>query len=282
MLQVSKLPKSRQSLSPVIERLYPKRRRRWKLMATLLGLLGADDAPQVRSFVSFLIDSGDLSTPQGSSYNESGFAIFSKPPRTTNQRSAGEAPSIDNQIDDIVAAVAEKMDLDQPVSPVSSNVVVTPSEPSGETSSSTQGPFVVPSSPSSTSHIFQLRPPLVNVDSTETTGSGTSRGEESQSPRPNEGDSPRHRTGKSRRKNLMTLSDLPQGIELTEAYQAGLLNTARLTPSPGSERRISFDALSSHSDGSDSSSGRMDAIPIARRRSLHRISSDPSVSVASG
>jgi hypothetical protein len=130
------------------ERLYPKRRRRWKLMTTLLGLLGADEAPQVRSFVSFLVDSGDLSTPQGSSYNESGFAIFSKPPRTTNQRAVEDGPSIERQITDITTAVAERMDLDSAVSPVSSNIVVTPSEPSGGSSSSTQGPTVVPSSPS--------------------------------------------------------------------------------------------------------------------------------------
>lgn len=242
-----------------IERLYPKRRRRWKLMTTLLGLLGTDEEPQVRSFVSFLMDNTDLSTPQGSSYNESGFAIFSKPPRSTDHRPIDKKPSIENQIDAITAAVADKMDLDQPKLSVPT---VTTSEPPGDTSSSTQGPTVVPSSPS------------------KTVGSGTSRGEESQaSPRPNEDDSPRQRSGKSRRKNLMTLSDLPQGIELTEAYQAGLLNAARLTPSPGSERRISFDALSSHSDGSDSS-GRMDTIPLPRRRSLHRMPSD--VSVASG
>lgn len=245
-------------------------------MTTLLGLLGADEAPQVRSFVSFLVDSGDLSTPQGSSYNESGFAIFSKPPRTTNQRAIEDVSSIDHQINDIAIAVAEKMDLDQVASPVSSNIVVTPSEPSGESSSSAQGPSVVPSSPSSTSYFFPLRPPLVNVDSTETVGSGTSRGDESlASPRTNEDDSPRQRSAKSIRKTFMTLSDLPQSIELTEAYQQGLLNAARLTPSPGSERRISFETLSNHSDGSDSPS----PIPM-RRRSLHRIPSD--VSVASG
>jgi len=124
------------------------------------------------------------------------------------------------------------------------------------------------------------RPQLVNIDSSETGLSGTSRGEESQGSPRSDGESPKTRSSHMRRSIVMTLSDLPLGGgDLTpEGVQSV---TITLTPSPGSERRISFDAISNHSDSSDSS-GRMDPIPLVRRASLHRISSDPSVSVASG
>jgi len=207
----------------VPERLYPRRSRRWKLMKSLLRSLGADKSAQVKSFVSFLTDEGDVTTPQGSSYNESGFAIFSKPPRTTNQRLM-DSPGIDAEIDNMAAAVAEKMDLDQPCLQVPSIVTEPAVVESGEASNSTQGQTGGQPLSSSMSLVLPSRPPLLNADSTETTASGTSRGEESlPSPRvPSDGESPRPR--KNRRNNhIMTLSDLPQAIELSEAYQHALL-----------------------------------------------------------
>jgi hypothetical protein len=250
-------------------------------MKTLLRSLANDEAPQVRAFVSFL-QGKDVTTPQGSSFNESGFAIFSKPPRTTNQPLNEDLPrSMDNQIDDIAAAVAEKMDLDHVRWFVPSIVTNSSSDFSGEYSSAPTGKLV---SPSSTPYAPESCLSLANTDATDTAGSGTSHGEDSQpSPKATDGESPRQRPGKSRRNHNMTLGDLPQGIEVTEAYQAaGLLTATRQTPSPGSERRISFDGSGNHSDGSDSSSGRIDPMQIPRRATLHRISSDPAVSVASG
>jgi hypothetical protein len=276
------LKESLHLLTMATERLYPRNARRWKLMKKLLRLLANDEATQVRAFVSFLLDK-DATTPQGSSFNESGFAIFSKPPRTTNQPLNDVPSNIDNQIDDIAAGVAEKMDLDHVRWSVPS-IVTNSSDLSGEYSPTTQGQtgILVPSS--STPYASESRPSLTNPKSTDTAGGGTSHSEDSQlSPKANGGESPRHRSGKSRRNPNMTLGDLPQGIELTEAYQAaGLLTATRSTPSPGSERRISFDGSGNHSDGSDSSSGRIDSMQIPRRATLHRISSDPAVSVASG
>jgi hypothetical protein len=277
------LKESHHLLTMTTERLYPRNARRWKLMKKLLRLLANDEATQVRAFVSFLLDK-DITTPQGSSFNESGFAIFSKPPRTTNQPLNDVPSSIDNQIDDIAAGVAEKMDLDHMRWSVPSIVTNSSSDLSGEYSPAAQGQTgtLVPSS--SMPYASKSRPSLTNSNSIDTAGSGTIHSEDSQlGPRATEGESPRHRSGKSRRNPNMTLSDLPQGIELTEAYQAaGLLTATRSTPSPGSERRISFDGSGNHSDGSDSSSGRIDSMQIPRRATLHRISSDPAVSVASG
>jgi len=265
-------------LTITTERLYPRNARRWKLMKKLLRLLANDEATQVRQFVSFLLDK-DATTPQGSSFNESGFAIFSKPPRTTNQPLNDVSNNIDNQIDDIAAGVAEKMDLDHVRWSVPSIVTNSSSDLSGEYSPIAQEQ-AVPSS--STPYASESRPSVANTNSIDTAGSGTGHSEDSQlGLKATEGDSPRHRSGKSRRNYNMTLGDLPQPIELTEAYQAGLLTATRSTPSPGSERRISFDGSGNHSDGSDSS-GRIDSMQIPRRATLHRISSDPAVSVASG
>jgi len=277
----SAMGESIRSLTTFAERLYPRRARRWELMTTLLKSLRADEALQVRAFVSFLLDE-DVTNPQGPSINESGFAIFSKPPRTTMQPLNDNVSSMDNQINDIITAVAERMDLDQVNFSIPSIITNPSSDLSGESPITVQDVTGMQSSSSSTPHAPPPRPSLLSADSAETAGSGTSRGEDSQpSPKANDAESPRQRPGKFRRNNPMTLGELPQGMDPTEVYQSGLLTATRSTPSPGSERRISFDGSGTHSD-SDSSSSRIDSLHVSRRASLHRISSDSAVSVASG
>ncbi|KAG8754236.1 hypothetical protein FRC14_005258 [Serendipita sp. 396] len=101
------------------------------------------------------------------------------------------------------------------------------------------------------------RPLLMAADSGETLTSGSGRGDE---PQPSlvrrDAESPR-RSGQSRRNAPMSLGDLPHPSDYGPDFRQSP-SQAPSTPSPGSERRISFDTMSIHSDGSDSS-GRAEA-----------------------
>jgi hypothetical protein len=236
-----------------------------------------DENAQVRSFVSYLLDetaiaTGSVSDP--SLVNERGFAVFSKPPRIIVRTDSPEMQNGEIPVEDATTAMEEMLNIAQEFPQRRGD------KDSNEATVGTSEYVKVTTSLSPVSAIPPAlsRPQLVNIDSSETGLSGTSRGEESQGSPRSDGESPKTRSSHLRRSIVMTLSDLPlSGGELTPE---GLV-TITLTPSPGSERRISFDAISNHSDSSDSS-GRMDPIPLVRRASLHRISSDPSVSVASG
>lgn len=268
-----------QRLTGVPERFYPTRTKRPRYLESLLRLLTNDENPQVRTYVSYLLDEAAIasgSVREPSPTNERGFAIFSKPPRILVPAEELDARAND-QIEHLAITVENTMDLRRENRSRQSEV----SGNGGATTSSSEYVKVTPLlSPVSATPPTLSRPQLVSIDSSETGLSGTSRGEDSESsPRATEGGSPKMRSSRPRRSNVMTFNDLSSSGELTP--DAGFQSvTITLTPSPGSERRVSFDALSSHSDGSDSS-GRMDAIPV-RRRSVHRISSDSTVSVASG
>jgi len=258
-----------------LERFYPTRFKRPRYLESLLRLLTNDENAQVRSFVSYLLDESAIATGSVSDpslINERGFAVFSKPPRIIVRTPSPEMPNGEIPVDEVTTAMEETSNITQEFPQRRGD------KDSNEATAGTSEYVKVTTSLSPVSAIppTMSRPQLVNIDSSETGLSGTSRGEESQA---SPGESPKTRSSRMRRGIVMTLSDLPLGGgDLTpEGLQSV---TITLTPSPGSERRISFDAISNHSDSSDSS-GRMDPIPLVRRASLHRISSDPSVSVAS-
>ncbi|PVG03265.1 ARM repeat-containing protein [Serendipita vermifera] len=259
----------------ICERFYPSRRTRSRYITELVKCLMKDEYPQVQAYVSFLVRDEALSPiPDSPDTTQRMFAVFSKPPRVVAR--SPPSPTGDRQIDDLITGVTERMDLN-PVDSTTNppDITVTSEAPqsapvtSNETNTTSTNPPEV-----------AVRPQLLTADSTESAGSGTSRGEESQRSVRNPGDeSPRTRPIRPRRNNnFISLSDLSYSVDMSPE---GMQSSATTTPSPGSERRISFDTISNHSDSSDSS-GRHDPIPLVRRSSLHRMPSDPVVSVASG
>ncbi|KAG8836042.1 hypothetical protein FRC17_010506 [Serendipita sp. 399] len=245
------------------ERFYGTYQSRPKYLRELINALTADESSQVQAYVAFLVTDLDVNVATAPSHmNESGFAVFSKPPRVVpspleTDQEFGEIAN-DSQV--------EETGQDA-VPPPLPDIIETPPPQNEVTSEPRQqsGFF----SPSWTEPPLPLknRPLLMAADSGETLTSGSSRGEESQpSPVRRDAESPR-RSGQARRNAPMSLGDLPLPSEYGSDFRQSPSQAAS-TPSPGSERRISFDTLSIHSDGSDSS-GRAETKPLARRSSLH-------------
>jgi hypothetical protein len=233
-----------------------------------------DEFPQVQAFVSFLVDQEPLSPLLDSpDTTQRMFAVFSKPPRVAVSKRISQTG--DRQIDDLITGVTERMDLNPTDSTTTNPDITVTSEAQQTTSLALNETNTTSTSPPEVT----TRPQLLTADSTESAASGTSRGEESQKSIRNPGDeSPRSLPIRSRRNNaFISLGDISYSVDMSDSMQS----STTTTPSPGSERRISFDTISNHSDSSDSS-GRHDPIPLVRRSSLHRMSSDPVVSVASG
>lgn len=264
-------------LTPLIENFYPDPSSRPKYIEVLIRILAADESSQVHSYISFLLDSKPVTSgpPEEFEAHSKRFAIFSKPPRFTSSQTDSDIQSLKERLDDIMINGDGKREYEH--NSPQSQPIDTPKDPN------TFNPEPNPASaPSKTSP--PIRPRLIHGNSAETTHSGTSRGGDSQaSPATNETESPQGQTRAvwATRINRTLMSEPPYTIELsTLSDPIQSTNIPLLTP-PGLERRISIDAISNHSDSSDSSGhSRVDTVP--RRAALHRISSDPSVSVASG
>ncbi|CCA68164.1 hypothetical protein PIIN_02030 [Serendipita indica DSM 11827] len=246
-------------LAKTCELFYPDGENRPRYLQDGVDHLSNDESSQVRSYVEFLSSETVVTPPAVDNVNPArAFAIFSKPPRVTTHHADQD---LESAVQDLTSA-AEMMDIEEIREPARSAEMIPPQ-------------IIEPPQLEAVSS-YPTRPVLVNADSSETVTSGSSRGDESQpSPIKREPEVPR---GQSRRNVHMSLGELPVFVDYAlDPRQAG--SQAASTPSPGSERRVSFDAMSTHSDGSDSS-GRLESVPLGRRVSMHRIPSDPTVSVS--
>lgn len=245
----------------------------------------------MHSYISFLLDSKPITSgpPEEFDAYSKRFAIFSKPPRVPTPPQDLEVQSLNEKLDDVM--IIRDGDGEQEYGPdnAPSQCIDALKGPKDTSSSNLQ------ESQASTKPKFPpQRPALIHGNSNETSYSGTSRGGDSQaSPATYETEQPKSHNRGTRGSasrvnvNLTLMNDSSYSIELAAISEAAQMTNANigtnitlLTP-PGLQRRISIDAISNHSDSSDSSGhGRVDSVP--RRAALHRISSDPGVSVASG